>query len=231
MAPKKRKQKKKDHENLISKKSKELKKKHDESINKAISNKDSDEFRMAKSLKNQLDKSLEKDKKQYFEENLSKKRKKWKIINDNDKKDDEIPTRIIFKGIDTSSPKQIGKLFADFFVDKVEKIRENFSDDINPALETLNELIKKPDVSFNFKEVTVAQVYETIQKLKNSHARGNDEMTSLIMKEAPHFNSMALCHLVNSILQKRPKDYFSEIARKTGDRYGIILSNFKPECS
>ena len=70
-------------------------------------------------------------------------------------------------------------------------------------MKTFSDLIPKPTVSFKFEEVDVYTTYETIQKLKLSNARGNDSLTSRIIKETPQYNAMALCHLTNTIIRKR----------------------------
>ena len=51
LAPNKRIQIKIDNEDIVTDEARELKKKHDEAIDRAITNKDGEEFRLAKSIK------------------------------------------------------------------------------------------------------------------------------------------------------------------------------------
>ena len=63
IAPLKRIQIKKSHDDLISRETKKLKEKHDEILDYAISNKNQDSFREARTIQNRITKKLEEDKK------------------------------------------------------------------------------------------------------------------------------------------------------------------------
>ena len=38
--------------------------------------------------------------------------------------------------------------------------------------------------------------------MKSSNARGNDELTSRVIKQMPHFVASRICHLFNSIVRR-----------------------------
>ena len=144
LAPLKRVQIKRDHEDMVSEASDTLKKMHDNALNKAITNKDTNEFRYAKNLQNILKRQLDKDKKAYMEKNLRNKKRRWKILNHTEQKEEETPTRIVFRGEDTSSQKRIGEIFGEYFKDKVETIRKDFDTSTDDAMEVFEKLIPNP---------------------------------------------------------------------------------------
>ena len=144
LAPNKRIQLKNNNEDIISDEAKKLKSEHDAAIDRAITNKDGEEFRLSKAIKNKLMKTIEKDKARIMKKKLNHKKHKWKVIDSVDEKEDLIPTTITYNGETSSSPKRIGEILGEYFIKKVQDIRANFDDETEDAMKTFEYLIEKP---------------------------------------------------------------------------------------
>ena len=69
------------------------------------------------------------------------------------------------------------------------------------AEKIFKELVPEVNEEFVFKPVSQKEVYEAIEKLPNTNCRGNDEITNSVIKQVPHFMSIVLTHLTNTIFQ------------------------------
>ena len=133
------------------------------------------------------------------------------ITEDNNKS----PTTIIKDVVIYTSPKEIADIMVDSFIDKVENIRNNINSNPYKAIDTYKKIIPRVEDQFKLEKVTVSDVYEVIGKQKSSNARGNDEITSRMMKEIPQYLSLALCHLFNSMVTTGIFSESLKIARLT----------------
>ena len=68
---------------------------------------------------------------------------------------------------------------------------------------------------FVLKRKTVSEVYEVIMKQKTSNAKGNDEITSRVIKTMPHYTATAICHLYTHIIRTGKFPDSLKIARIT----------------
>ena len=89
---------------------------------------------------------------------------KWKIINKEIKTEEKIPTRILNNGEDIRSPKVLANKFNNYFKEKVAKIRKDFRQNKDKAMKILKNLVKKPNTEFEFKAVSIYEVYECIKR-------------------------------------------------------------------
>ena len=186
---------------------------HNTGLDDTITNKDSEGFILAKSLKNKLTKTIEKEKMKIMKKKLSHVKNRWKVIDSLDEPENLIPTTINYKGELSNSPKRIGEMLGNFYNEKIETIRSEFDASNTAAMETFEYLIPKPNTSFSFKTVSTSKTYEVITKLKLSNAKGNDEMTSRIMRECPHFNALAITHIFNSMIRTKKYPQILKTAR------------------
>ena len=65
------------------------------------------------------------------------------------------------------------------------------------------------------KRKSVEDVYKVIMRQKTSNAKGNDKITSRMIKEMPHYSAVAICHLYNHILRTGKFPDVFKIARLT----------------
>ena len=109
------------------------------------------------------------------------------------------------------------------FVEKVNKIRSNIKSNHFQAIKTYKRLIKRQEKDFRFKKKSVEEVYETIIKMKSSNAKGNNEITSRLLKQIPHYAALAITHLYTHICRTGKFPDVLKIARLTP-----ILKQGKP---
>ena len=70
----------------------------------------------------------------------------------------------MIEGKEVTSASKLSELFNDFYIDKVEQIQKNFSDEDVDQLDLLQRLIPKPEMSLDIKSVTVIEVTKQLQK-------------------------------------------------------------------
>ena len=92
-------------------------------------------------------------------------------------------------------------MMAHTFVEKVNNIRDSIQSNTYQAIKDYKEAIPRTENDFKFKPKNVSEVYTVINKQKSSNSKGNDEVTSKIIKTMPHFIALAVCHLYNSIIR------------------------------
>ena len=69
------------------------------------------------------------------------------------------------------------------------------------ALRILENLVEKPTTKFNFRPTTVYNVYETIQKAKQSKSSGSDSITMSILKDCQQISARVICHIFNNMIR------------------------------
>merc|ERR1711954_238279 len=60
-------------------------------------------------------------------------------------------------------------------------------------------MIPRVENEIEFAPVTISEIKKIIRKMKNSNARGNNELTNKIIKTIPQYMAAAITHLANGI--------------------------------
>ena len=170
-------------------------------LNTAINSNDMDDWRMFKHFRNTVSRSIDKAKKIYFDNKFDNNNDKWKTLRDvtgNNKT--KTPKTIIHNGNPVVSPQKIANIANEFFISKINLIRQNFQNFNVCPMEVLKTLIPRTDNNLYIPKITILETIQLIKDLKPSNSTGHDELTSNILKKinveiAPH-----ITHLINSII-------------------------------
>ena len=100
---------------------------------------DKEDFRIAKHAQNYAKKCIDKDHADKLKNNLNG-RNKFRTLNDEIFKENKIPTRILDNGEDIRSQKLLAEKFNDYFIKKVNDIRQDFDDDTDKAIQITEHL-------------------------------------------------------------------------------------------
>ena len=111
-------------------------------------------------------------------------RDKWKCLKEtNSNKRLGPPSTLINKGQTITSPKKMAQIANNFFIEKIQKIRDNITAyEIDP-IEILISLIPRVKDNFKLKLLTKEDIYKLIDKLKPSKSKGHDELNNNIIKK------------------------------------------------
>ena len=104
---------------------------------------------------------------------------------------------------------------SNFFVEKVESIRNSINADTFEAISTYKSIIPRVEDTLSLKRKSVEEVYDVITKQKSSNAKGNDEITMRIIKTLPQYAAAAICHLYNQMIRVGKFPDSLKIARLT----------------
>ena len=160
------------------------KKECDQQLEIAIEKNENEEWRLHKSLRNQLTKWLERINRMKMEETCGNPKKMWrKVKNYVTPEKGTIPLKIITQEKTETSPGKLAKIMNDFFIKNVEDIQKSFKETDNNPVEYLEKLIPRPDDKFHLEEITIKETYEIITNMKVSNSTGFDNLNSRFLKE------------------------------------------------
>ena len=160
-----------------------------------------DDERAAKHKRNQHSRRIKQRIKTYYKEKFRNNLKQFKTLKELDDEQARGPTTIIKDGEEISSPKRIAEEMSRGFVEKVQRIRNKINGNRYEAIRSYKNAIPRNENDFKLEIVSVEQVYNIINNMKTSNSRGNDELTSRIIKQMPSYVATATCHLFNSIVR------------------------------
>ena len=126
--------------------------------------------------------------------------KNFKTITNNNK---QVPPRNInHNGKFITSIKDICDIANQFYIDKIKKIRDNFTinNKINP-INILSSLIKRNPNQIYIKYATNEQILKIISKAKNKNSVGPDIVSMKVVKKLSPFIVPHITHLVNAIIR------------------------------
>ena len=203
IAPVKVVQRKSNEKNYDNKETAEFRKETEAQLEKAIRLNEIEEWRIFRSMRNQLLKWMKNVYSQRMERKMNDKRTMWNqfknVVNPNK---GSIPTCIITENKQETSPAKISNMMNNFFMEKIEKIRKNFGERRNSNLSYLELLIGKPNTQFHLPEITIKETYEIITNMKTTNSSGFDNTNSRIIKEILHITALYMTHLINSVIRK-----------------------------
>ena len=108
------------------------------------------------------------------------------------------PTSLVDQGTVTTDNEQIAEIMNNFFVTKVEKIKENIpKEDIDPMELTDMWLSDKDVGALALSPVTEETVENILKRLQNSNAAGEDDISTTVLKKLSTTVSRYFKHIIN----------------------------------
>ena len=118
-----------------------------------------DDERFAKSRRNMHSKLLKKSARIYYEQKLKIKNREFSGLKELTETDNKTPTTIISNGKATNKPAEIAEVMSNFFVEKVESIRNSINADTFEAISTYKSIIPRVEDTLSLKRKSVEEVY------------------------------------------------------------------------
>ena len=107
------------------------------------------------------------------------------------------PNQLFYGGRLLNRPSEIADCQNEYFVDKVQQVRENLPGQVSDPLSKLKFLMRNRGCSFNLQAVHPDTVGKILASLKNSKSCGLDSIDTFTLKLAAPYIIPALTHLVN----------------------------------
>merc|ERR1712240_498642 len=134
--------------------------------------------------------------------NIYTDRKMWKTVQDLVGKQKQLPPRnLVINVKGTTSLKRICNYSNNFFINKVNKIREKFSKvNRTSAINILNELLPRSNNNLQFKYIDSKGFKKILKRAKGSNSLGNDIISMKTLKKIGDRINPYMVHLINSII-------------------------------
>ena len=155
-----------------------------------------------KRLRNKVNSELKKDTIRNNNERIDKandENEVWKIV-----KEISSPNRnnnIILNedGIEITDGKEVAEIFNNFFIQKIEKLKDNIDISIvEDPLERLRNKMQPKNLKFSLQTVTEAKVLKAIKQMKNKKSAGRDEITQEQMIMGAEVLAIPLTRIINA---------------------------------
>ena len=147
-------------------------------LNKAIRTHGINNWREFKNHNNMVNKQIKIIKKEYIRRKFKAVNNKYKFLkqyNNNNKQ--QVPNSIQYNNKKITSPKQLATISCEYFIDKINNIRNGFTNtDIDP-IDILSKL--KPQINENMElpYITLKETKKLLNNLKNSNCVGHDDIS------------------------------------------------------
>merc|ERR1711954_230420 len=128
IAPRTKRQTKKNYTPYLNKETREAKKKLNEIHNKAKQTQQDDDWREYKNQRATINKQVDNQKQEYITKRLNNSENRWKTLNDiNNKSTFESPRSIIHKDAITTNIQEICNIANNYYINSIKTLRENSS--------------------------------------------------------------------------------------------------------
>ena len=211
MAPVKKIQTRVKYSPWLSKDTKVLIRDREASQAKAAETDDPEDWRIFRSLRNQVIAKKRADKKKWENQKLDHREHTsstlWNSVKGFLGWDTAgPPTQLFSDGRMVTSPSGLAATMNKFFLDKVKRLRANIPLAISDPLSKMKEAMQGRQCSFKLMPVTQKQVLKLICSLKNSSATDVDNIDTRTIKLVAELISPALTHIINRVGQKTKND-------------------------
>ena len=186
----------------LSKQTVELMKERNLQQKKASESNDRDDWVRFKSLRNQINNRLKYEERNWekakLEECDGNPSKTWKSVkNILNWKTSGSPNQLFYKGRLISKPQELADAQNEYFIDKIELLRQDLPPPVSDPLKTLKSLMLGRRCSFSLSSVQPDEVEKVISSLSNSTSFGMDMIDTFIIKLIKHDIIPALTHIIN----------------------------------
>ena len=132
-------------------------------LSKAIQTKDTNEWRLYKTMKNQVSKIIEKMKRSYYMGKMKRIRSMWGTIKElAGTKEITTPRTLITGGKQVTSPKEMADTLNEHFTEKIEEIRRKFTRPKMDPIMLLKKLLPRPETKFVLTEISIEETKKYI---------------------------------------------------------------------
>merc|ERR1712240_36348 len=224
IAPRTKRQVKKNYTPYLNKETREAKKKLNEMHNKAKQTQQDDDWREYKNQRAIINKQVDTQKQEYITKRLNNSENRWKTLNDiNNKSTFESPRSIIHKDAITTNIQEICNIANNYYINSIKTLRERIPQTAVTPIDILKKIYKRQQTTLEIPIPTIPQIAQIIKKAKSTNSVGHDNISMKMLKKTTTIMAPLITHLIKQIIIERK---FPSIFKT--DRITPKLKNGKP---
>ena len=202
----------------------------------AARTKNQDDWREYKNLRNSATARMRAEKKSWEKQKLDKAQHSSSTLWQNVKSwlnwgNSGPPSKLFNNGIIVNKPARVATIMNEFFINKVNQLRDRISVADSDPLEKLREFLQDKNCTFSLKPVSPEEVNEIVTGLKNTKSTGMDFIDTWVVKLIQSEILPALTHIVNISISQAEFPLPWKISKvvpllKKGDP--LLTKNYRP---
>ena len=174
----------------------------EEAQDRAAQTDDPDDWRIFRSIRNQVTARSRADKKVWEEQKLENSSDMWKTVKSwLGWTNTGPPTQLFYEGRIVTRPAGLARSMNKFFIDKVKTLRQNIPVVATDPLKKLKEAMEHRQCRFRIKPVSEDEVLKLIKGLKTSSATGIDYIDTSTVKLSADLLAPVIAYIINLSIQ------------------------------
>merc|ERR1712240_159741 len=224
IAPKTKRQVKKNYTPYLNKETREGKKKLNQMHNKAKQTQQDEDWREYKNLRATINKQIDRQKQEYINKKLNNSEDRWKTLNEiNNKSAFTSPRSIIHNDAIITNIQEICNIANDYYINSIKTLREKIPQTNVTPIDILKKIYKRSQTTLEIPIPTIQQITQIIEKAKSTNSVGHDNIYMKMIKKTTKTMAPLITHLIKQIILERK---FPDIFKI--DRITPKLKNGKP---
>merc|ERR1712240_335583 len=196
IAPRTKRQVKKNYTPYINKETREAKKKLNEMHNKAKQTQQDEDWREYKNQRATINKQVDKQKQEYITKKLNNSENRWKTLNDiNNKPTFTSPRSIIHKDAITTNIQEICNIANNYYINSIKTLRETIPQTTVTPIDILKKIYKRSQTTLEIPIPTIQQIAQIIKKAKSTNSVGHDDISMKMIKKTTKTMAPLITHL------------------------------------
>merc|ERR1712240_850711 len=175
IAPRTKRQVKKNYTPYLNKETREGKKKLYQMHKKAKQTQQNDDWREYKNYRATINKQIDRQKQEYINKKLDNSEDRWKTLNEiNNKSTFTSPRSIIHKDLIITNIQEVCNIANDYYISSIKKLRDNIPQTNVTPIDILKKIYKRSQATLEIPIPTVQKITEIIKKAKSKNSVGHD---------------------------------------------------------
>merc|ERR1712243_133998 len=191
IAPRTKRQIKKNYTPYLNKETREAKKKLNEIHNKAKQTQQDDDWREYKNQRATINKQVDNQKQEYITKKL------------NNKSTFESPRSIIHKDAITTNIQEICNIANNYYINSIKTLRERIPQTAVTPIDILKKIYKRQQTILEIPIPTIPQIARIIKKAKSTNSVGHNNISMKMIKKTTTIMAPLITHLIKQIIIER----------------------------
>merc|ERR1712240_891276 len=224
IAPRTKRQVKKNYTPYLNKETREGKKKLYQMHKKAKQTQQNDDWREYKNYRATINKQIDRQKQEYINKKLDNSEDRWKTLNEiNNKSTFTSPRSIIYKDSIITNIQEICNIANNYYISSIKKLRDNIPLTSVTPIDIIKRIYPRSQATLEIPIPTIQQITQIIKKAKSKNSVGHDNISMKMIKKTTKVMAPLITHLIKQIIIEKKFQKIFKI-----DRITPKLKNGKP---
>merc|ERR1712240_629180 len=196
IAPRTKRQVKKNYTPYLNKETREGKKKLYQMHKKAKQTQENDNWREYKNYRATINKQIDGQKQEYINKKLDNSKDRWKTVNEiNNKTTFTSPRSIIYKDSIITNIQEICNIANDYYISSIKKLRDNIPQTSVTPIDIIKRIYSRSQATLKIPIPTIQKLAEIIKKAKSKNSVGHDNISMKMIKKTTKVMAPLITHL------------------------------------